>query len=170
MESTLDATSNIRLTGNFSLQHSIDQTTGLDAGMAPHRRLFVLADWRFAPLWQVGTKANYVADRMREPGDTRPKIPDYTLVDLNLRRDSFAGNWDMSAMVTNLFDRNAMEPTFQSVGDALPICRSRDALFTCNSSTDSDPEGQLSRIPFLRITSIDSSASAAIPAKSGPVS
>jgi outer membrane receptor for ferrienterochelin and colicins len=116
LESTFDATSNIRLTGNFSLQHSIDQTTGLDAGMAPHRRLFVLANWRFAPLWHVGAKANYVADRMREPGDTRPKIPDYTLVDLNLRRDSFAGNWDISAMVTNLFNRNAMEPTFQSVG------------------------------------------------------
>ncbi|HEY8888440.1 MAG TPA: TonB-dependent receptor [Gallionella sp.] len=116
LESTLDATSNVRLTGNFSLQHSIDQATGLDAGMAPHRRLFVLADWRFAPLWQVSTKANYVADRMREPGDTRAKIPDYTLVDLTLRRKSFAGDWDMRAMVTNLFDRNAMEPTFQSVG------------------------------------------------------
>ncbi|MGB7597728.1 MAG: TonB-dependent receptor [Gallionella sp.] len=116
LESTLDATSTIRLTGNFSLQHSIDQTTGLDAGMAPHRRLFVLADWRFAPLWQVSTKANYVADRMREPGDTRPKIPDYTLVDLTLRRKSFAGDWDVSAMVTNLFDRAAWEPTFQSVG------------------------------------------------------
>ena len=115
-ESTLDATGNVRLTGNFSLQHSRDQTTGLDAGMAPHRRLFVRADWRFAPLWQVSTKANYVADRMREPGDTRARIPDYTLVDLTLRRESFAGNWDMRAMVTNLFDRDAKEPSFKSVG------------------------------------------------------
>ena len=68
LESTYDATSDLRLTGSYSLQHSIDQTTGQDAGMAPHRRLFVLADWRLAPLWQVSTKANYVADRMREPG------------------------------------------------------------------------------------------------------
>jgi outer membrane receptor for ferrienterochelin and colicins len=120
LESTLDATSDLRLTGNYSLQHSIDQASGQDAGMAPHRRLFVRADWRFAPLWQVSTKANYVADRMREPGDTRPKIPDYTLVDLTLRRESIAGNWDMSAMVTNLFDRDAWEPTFQSVGTTVP--------------------------------------------------
>ena len=120
LESTLDATSSIRLTGNFSLQHSIDQTTGLDAGMAPHRRLFFLASWRFAPLWHISAKANYVADRMREPGDTRPKVPDYTLVDLNLRRESFAGNWDISAMVTNLFNRDAREPTFQSVGITVP--------------------------------------------------
>jgi iron complex outermembrane receptor protein len=120
LESTLDASSNVRLTANFSLQHSIDQTTGQDAGMAPHRRLFVLADWRFAPRWHVSTQANYVADRMREPGDTRAKIPDYTLVDLTLRRKSFAGDWDMRAMVTNLFDRAAWEPTFQSVGRTVP--------------------------------------------------
>ena len=116
LESTLDATSDLRLTGNYSLQHSIDQASGQDAGMAPHRRLFVRADWRFAPLWQVSAKANYVADRMREPGDTRAKIPDYTFVDLTLRRESFAGNWDMRAMVTNLFDRDAKEPSFKSVG------------------------------------------------------
>lgn len=115
-ESTLDATSDVRLTGNFSLQHSIDQATSKDAGMAPHRRLFARADWRFAPLWQLSTKANYVADRMREPGDTRARIPDYTIVDLNVRREKVAGGWDMRAMVTNLFDRDAKEPTFQSVG------------------------------------------------------
>jgi outer membrane receptor for ferrienterochelin and colicins len=120
LESTLDATSDLRLTGNYSLQHSIDQASGKDAGMAPHRRLFVRADWRFAPLWQVSTKANYVADRMREPGDTRAKIPDYTLVDLTLRRESFVGNWDMRAIVTNLFNRDAREPTFQSVGTTVP--------------------------------------------------
>ena len=120
LESTLNATSDLRLTGSYSLQHSVDQATGQDAGMAPHRRLFVRADWRFAPLWQVSTKANYVADRMREPGDTRPKIPDYTLVDLTLRRDSFTGDWDIRAMVTNLFDRDAREPTFQSVGATVP--------------------------------------------------
>lgn len=116
LESTLDAAKNVRLTANYSLQHSIDQASGQDAGMAPHRRLFARVDWRFAPQWQVSTKANYVADRMREPGDTRAKIPDYTLVDLTLRRENFAGNWDMRAMATNLFDRDAREPTFQSVG------------------------------------------------------
>ncbi len=116
MEATLDATSNVRLTGNYSLQHSRDAATGQDAGMAPHRRLFARADWRFAPLWQFGTTANRVMDRMREPGDTRPQIPDYTTVDLTLRREKLAGDWDARAMVTNLFNSNAMEPTFQAVG------------------------------------------------------
>ncbi|TAN83935.1 MAG: TonB-dependent receptor, partial [Gallionella sp.] len=118
MEATLDATNNLRLTGNFSLQHSTDSATGQDAGLAPHRRLFARADWRFAPLWQLGTTINHVADRMREPGDTvhSLQIPDYTTVDLTLRRERFAGNWDARAMVTNLFDRDAREPTLKSVG------------------------------------------------------
>lgn len=115
LEATLDATNSLRLSGNFSLQHSTDSATGQDAGLAPHRRLFARADWRFAPLWQLGTTINHVADRMREPGDTRALIPDYTTVDLTLRREKFAGNWDMRAMVTNLFDRDAKEPTLKSV-------------------------------------------------------
>lgn len=125
LESTFDATNNLRLTGSFSLQHSTDGATGQDAGMAPHRRLFARADWRFIPKWQFGTTINYVASRMREPGDTRAKVPDYTTVDLILRSEKFAGGWDARAMVTNLFDRKAWEPTFRSAGmpSDLPLPR-----------------------------------------------
>ncbi len=114
LESTLDATSSVRLTGSYSLQHSRDTATGQDAGLAPHRRLFGRADWRFAPLWQFGTTVNYVAGRMREPGDTRAKIPDYTTVDLTLRRENFIDGWDVRAMVMNLFNADAREPTLRS--------------------------------------------------------
>lgn len=116
LEATLDATSALRLTGNFSLQHSTDEATGKDAGLAPHHRLFGRADWRFAPLWQFGTTVNYVADRMREPGDTRAQIPDYTTVDMTLRREKFADGWTARATVTNLFNQDAKEPTLMSVG------------------------------------------------------
>lgn len=116
LEATLDATSSLRLTGNFSLQHSTDEATNQDAGLAPHRRLFARADWRFVPLWQLGATLNHVSERMREPGDTRARIPDYTTVDLILRREKFAGGWDARASLTNLFNRNAWEPTFLSSG------------------------------------------------------
>jgi iron complex outermembrane receptor protein len=115
-EETYDASNNLRLTGNYSLQHSIDNASGQDAGLAPHRHLFARSDWRFAPHWQFGTTVNYVAERLREPGDTRPTIPNYTTVDMNLRLDNFADKWDASAMVTNLFNANALEPTFLSSG------------------------------------------------------
>jgi iron complex outermembrane receptor protein len=122
LESTYDATDNLRLSGSYSLQHSRD-TAGQDTGMTPHRQVFARADWRFATRWHLDAKINYVADRMREPGDTRAQIPDYTLVDLTLRRERFAQNWEFSAMVYNLFDRKAWEPTFKAVNMAsdLPL-------------------------------------------------
>ncbi len=112
IELNWDATRDLRLTGNLSLQHSTDEASGQDAGLAPHRHLFVGADWRFAPLWQFGAIVNHVADRRREPGDTRPQIPDYTTVDLTLRREKLAGGWNVRGIVRNLFDRDAREPSF----------------------------------------------------------
>jgi iron complex outermembrane receptor protein len=115
LESTLDVTNNVRLAGSYSLQHSTVTATSQDAGISPQRRLFGRADWRFAPLWQLGTTINHVAGRLREPGDTRLPIPDYTTVDLTLRRENFADGWDARVMVTNLFNQNAWEPSFNSV-------------------------------------------------------
>jgi outer membrane receptor for ferrienterochelin and colicins len=111
LDASWEATRNLRLTGSFSLQHSKDDATGQDAGLAPHRRLFVRADWRFAPLWQFGTTLNHVADRKRQPGDNRPQIADYSTLDLTLRREKVAGNWEVRATVLNLFNRDAREPS-----------------------------------------------------------
>ncbi|MDP3843443.1 MAG: TonB-dependent receptor [Oxalobacteraceae bacterium] len=111
LEATWDATRKLRLSGSFSLQHSTDEASGQDAGLAPHRRLFVRADWRFAPLWQLGTTINHVADRKRQPGDARPQIADYTTLDLSLRRERLAGDWTVSAMLLNLFNQDAREPS-----------------------------------------------------------
>lgn len=120
LEATWDPTSRLRLTGNYSFQRSKDETTRQDTGLAPHYRLFARADWRFASMWQVGTTINHVADRMREAGDNRSRIPDYTTVDLILRRERIVGGWDMRGVVTNLFDRDAREPTLKSVGYTVP--------------------------------------------------
>lgn len=111
LEVTWDVHSNLRLSGSYSLQHSIDEATGKDAGLAPHRRIYARADWRFAPLWQLGTTVNYVAERKRQPGDTRPDISDYTTVDLAVRREKIAGNWELRGVLTNLFNRDAREPS-----------------------------------------------------------
>ena len=116
MDATYDAGNNLRLIGSYSLQHSRDSVTGQDSGLAPHRRLFGRADWRIASFWQLGATVNHVAERMRESGDTRPTIPDYTTVDLNVRREKVADGLDANVMITNLFNQTAWEPTFNSVG------------------------------------------------------
>ena len=112
LEATWDATRNLRFSGSYSLQHSTDQIFGQDAGLAPRQRWFGRVDWRFAPLWQLGSTINCVTDRKRQPGDFRPHIPDYTTLDLNLRKEKLIDNWSISAMVLNVFNRDAKEPSF----------------------------------------------------------
>lgn len=111
LEAAWTPTRNLRLSGHLSVQCSIDEATDKDAGLAPGKRVYAKADWRFAPFWQLGTAVNHVADRKREPGDARSPVADYTTVDLTLRREKFAGNWEVRATVLNLFDRDAREPS-----------------------------------------------------------
>ncbi|MDQ1814182.1 TonB-dependent receptor [Massilia sp. CCM 9210] len=101
----------LRLAASMSYQRSIDEASGRDAGLAPHRRLFARADWRAAPAWRIGATVNHVADRRREPGDTRAPIADYTTTDMSVLRERLFGNWELRASVLNLFDRDVREPS-----------------------------------------------------------
>ncbi len=123
LEATWEATRTLKLTGNFSLQHSTDDATGKDAGLAPHRRFFVRSDWRFMPLWKMGAMINHVADRERQPGDTRPPIADYTTVGLSMQRENVVGEWSIRASINNLFNQDAREPTLSpgNIPSDLPL-------------------------------------------------
>jgi iron complex outermembrane receptor protein len=110
LELVWDASASLRLSGNYSQQHSIDETTSLDAGNAPRHHIYARADWRFMPRWVLDTQINYVADRKREPGDLRPLIADYNTVDLTLRSQKQSSGWDFAFTVRNLFNADAREP------------------------------------------------------------
>ena len=79
--------------------------------MAPRHRAYGRADWRFMPGWSLNTQVNWVADRRRQPGDTRNPIEDYTLVDLALRTEAPNRQWAVTLAVHNLFDVDAREPS-----------------------------------------------------------
>jgi iron complex outermembrane receptor protein len=112
LEARWDPTRVLRLTGNLSLQRSLDEATDDDAGLAPQQRLFARADWRFLPQWQLGTTVNHVAGRERQPGDARSELDDYTTADLSLQREKlFGGVLDLRAAVQNVFDTDAREPS-----------------------------------------------------------
>jgi len=106
-----NAADNLRLSGNFAQQQSIDDATNQDAGSAPHHHLYARADWRFMPQWTVDTQLNWIADRKRQPGDTRPPIPDYHTVDVTLRSKNQKGDWGIAFKAINLFGANALEPS-----------------------------------------------------------
>lgn len=111
-ELTWDADRSLRLAGSYSFQRSIERNSGKPAGLAPKHRLYGRADWRFAPSWQFGATVNHVADRLREPGDLRPAIKDFTTLDLTVRRENLANGWEVRASVTNLLNADVREPSF----------------------------------------------------------
>jgi outer membrane receptor for ferrienterochelin and colicin len=119
LELVWDPLRNLRLSGNYSYQRSIDETTHQDAGYAPHNHLYSRADWRFASGWQVSPQINWVAERERAAGDARAPIPDYKTVDITLRTGDGKNQWDIAASVRNLFNADAREPSL-APGLALP--------------------------------------------------
>ena len=109
-EAAWDATRELRLAGSYSRQRSIDEATRQDAGLAPHERIYLRADWRFTPGWAANTQLNAVGERRRAPGDTRTNLRGYNTVDLTLRTDRSAQGWEFAGSVRNLFDVDAREP------------------------------------------------------------
>jgi len=111
VELVWDAAADLRLSGNYAQQHSIDEATNQDAGNAPRHHVYARADWRFMPRWTLDTQFNYVADRKREPSDTRPPVADYHTVDLTLRSKNQNSDWAVAFKVLNLFNADAREPS-----------------------------------------------------------
>ncbi len=111
VELVWDAAANLRLSGNYAQQRSIDEATNQDAGNAPWHHVYARADWRFMPRWTLDTQLNYVADRKREASDLRPPIADYHTVDLTLRNQQRNSDWDFTVKVRNLFNADAREPS-----------------------------------------------------------
>ncbi|HCI13693.1 MAG: TonB-dependent receptor [Gallionellales bacterium GWA2_60_142] len=119
LEAVWDASGKLRLTGNYAWQRSIDEVTNQDASYAPRHHINLRGDWQLASGWLLAPQVNWVADRKRPSGDTRPQVPDYTTVDLTLRTSRSMKQWNFSASVRNLFDATVLEPS-AAPGTALP--------------------------------------------------
>jgi iron complex outermembrane receptor protein len=121
LEFVWDAAPDVRLSGNYAYQHSIDETSRQDAGLAPHQHVYLRADWRVVPGWTLSGQLNRVADRRRQAGDSRPPIADYTTADLTLRTDRLHKDLELAFSVRNLFDANAREPTSGATAVNIPF-------------------------------------------------
>ncbi|MES2582720.1 MAG: TonB-dependent receptor [Pseudomonadota bacterium] len=119
LEAVWDAGRSLRLTGSYSWQASIDESTRQDAGYAPHHHVYGRADWRFAGNWMLGTQVNWVADRKRPAGDVRPQLADYTTVDLSLSTTAKRQQWSFALGLRNVFNADVREPSI-APGTALP--------------------------------------------------
>lgn len=114
-----DVKKDLKILANYSYQHSVDESTRADAGYAPHHHLYTRADWQIIPGWSLSPQVNWVADRRRAAGDSRPAIADYTSVDVSLRSQRERGKWEWTATVRNLLNADIREPSI-APGLAIP--------------------------------------------------
>jgi len=114
-----DVKKDLKILANYSYQRSVDESTQVDAGYAPHHHLYVKANWQINSGWSLSPQVNRVADRRRAAGDVRPAIADYTSVDLSLRSQRERGRWEWTATVRNLFNADIREPSI-APGLAIP--------------------------------------------------
>ena len=119
LELQWDADRRLRLTAHWSVQRSIDEATGRDAGYAPHHRLHARADWQVHGGWQLGAQVLHVAGRRRAAGDPRPAIADYTTADFTLHSPRARSGWEFMATLRNAFNADVREPSL-APGAALP--------------------------------------------------
>ena len=110
-ESVVTLHKDLRLMANYSLQRSVDQATGKDAGYAPRHHAYGRADWHVARDRLISAQLNFVGGRERPHGDARNPVDDYTTLDLTLRSERGRGKWDITASMRNVFNADVREPS-----------------------------------------------------------
>ncbi len=105
------ASRSVDVKANYAWQRSTDQQTDQAIAGAPGQQIYAQADWRFLPGWQLNMQAKRIMDRVRAVGDNRPSVPDYTVVNMTLRRKEIARAWDVALLAHNLLNADAREPS-----------------------------------------------------------
>ena len=121
LEMDWQITDAVRLWANYAYQRAKDSDTGQLVPDAPGMQFYAEAFWTFQPEWSLDAQFNWVGNRHRAAGDTRPEIADYTKVDLTLRRKNIAGHWDLALAVRNLFDADIREPSDGQIPNDYPM-------------------------------------------------
>ncbi|KQV82339.1 TonB-dependent receptor [Massilia sp. Root351] len=111
LEAVWEAARAVQLAGSYAYQRSIDAATGRDAGYAPRHHLSGRLDLRLPGIGLLSPQLNRVAERRRAPGDARPKVPDYTTVDLAFSTGRLLRHCELSLALRNVFNADVREPS-----------------------------------------------------------
>lgn len=118
LEAKWQATRDLRLSGNYTQRDQ--DASPYRAIQVPEREAYARLDWVIWPNWNWNVQANWIGERPRREGDSRPDVDAYWLTDTTLR---YAGwkHWEVSASLRNLFDADARAYTGDSIADDLPL-------------------------------------------------
>lgn len=101
----------LKLLGNYSYTHALDDATGEQVGEFPAHQVYARLEWLFLPDWKLSPQLNYVGEQQRIALDARAPVDAYTTVDITLRQVLDRGGFEWSLSVLNLFDETVREPS-----------------------------------------------------------
>ena len=107
------ATDDLTISSNLSIQNSTDETLDVAASKSPEKQFYLRGDWELPEEWRVNMQANWVMDRNRMSGDTRPQIDDYIVFDISVHK-ALTKSFEVGLTVNNAFDEDAREPSANS--------------------------------------------------------
>lgn len=106
---------------NAAWQQSYDTITSAAIADAPARQANMQINWQFRPLWQFNMNINWVADRQRFVGDSRPPVDDYSTLDFHLAREEIFPGVSVSVKAKNILGEEAREPSLGFISEDYPL-------------------------------------------------
>ena len=108
----------LSVSGNYAYNDPDDNR--FRAFGSPQHQAYLRADWQFLPDWNWNLQSNWIGEIERNPGDTRPDIDDYCVIDSTLRYFGIK-DWEFALSVRNLFDEGARSFTSSRIPNDLPL-------------------------------------------------
>lgn len=118
LETWWQASEDVRLYANYAYNDP-DDGPFRDYGR-PQQQAYLRADWRFLPNWHWNAQANWIGERERTTGDSRPTLDDDLVADSTLRYTGIR-DWELALSIRNVFDAHARDFTRSSIPDDLPL-------------------------------------------------
>jgi len=109
----------IDITSNYSYTDSDDGKNNQTANIA-QKIAAVVINWQTTEKVNINIASNWVMDRIRPIGDTRPPIKDYNLITAKVSFIGLAPGVELSASVNNLLDEDIRHPSDGTITDDFP--------------------------------------------------
>lgn len=109
LEAAYQIAKSLAFEGNFAYHDAQDKNSSDDAGETPNRQLYLRSVWDMSEAYQLNAQINWVGKQDRAPGDNRPKVEDYTTLDLVLRANEKDSDLAYSLAIKNVTDEDVFE-------------------------------------------------------------
>ncbi len=105
------ASSNFNTSGSYSWQKSENESTNMRVPDAPKNQLSLMVNWEIASQTFLHSRFNWVGERGRAIGDTRPALKADKTLDISLKRSDIFGKLGLAFTLKNALDDDAFEPS-----------------------------------------------------------